>query len=93
MEMLTQLLLLLQAFVLFNKQVTGFGAPVENRLAFVGNRPTGIWTSALLQLHTLLTVSPMALQACREKKSTNAAPQQVLSLTVPQLTAEKHWEL
>lgn len=36
MERLTQLLLLPQAFILFNKQVTAFGAAVEGQLAFVG---------------------------------------------------------
>lgn len=51
MEILTQLLLLPQAFALFNEQVTGFAAPT----GLCGTYATGIWTSASLQPHTLLT--------------------------------------
>lgn len=81
MEMLTQLLPLLQAFALFNKQVTGFGAPVENGLAFVGNRPLGF----VLQLAFSLIPHRLFLLWCSrpaERRKQKAATQQVLP-TVP----------
>lgn len=51
MEMLTQLLLLPQAFILFNKQVTGCGAAIEGQLALVGFKSLRLGP----QLHFSLT--------------------------------------
>lgn len=76
-EILTRLLLLLQTFALFNTQVLGFVAPVENWLAFVEFGPQLLFSLIPHWLLFLWRSRPA------ERRKQNSATQQVLSLQTP----------